>query len=154
MPALYAVLHICANYIHYWRTWNYLINVVLTLVSLVYHCMWCTGMLHSLDYILVHWPLFMLAAGDVVPVTSCGLLVHSSACILCVPWEPVCLHWMWDTLYCPHTCTYTCSPVSLSCHSVDMWYMCGLNRTLLLGQVTHDRCWQCLLVLSSGPMLQ
>ena len=53
----------------------------------------------------------------------------------------------------PHTCMYTRSPVSLSCHSMDMWYMCGLYWTLLLGQVTHDRYCQCLLVLSSGPML-
>ena len=34
---------------------------------------------------------------------------------------------------------------------MDMWYMCGLYWTLLLGQVTHDRCCQCLLVLSGGP---
>ena len=32
---------------------------------------------------------------------------------------------------------------------MDMWYMCGLYWTLLLGQVTHDRCCQCL---SGGPM--
>ena len=63
----------------------------------------------------------------------------------------VCLHWTWDTLCCPHTCTYTRSPVSFSWHSMDMWYMCGLYWTLLLGQVTHDRCCQCLLVLSGGP---
>ena len=66
----------------------------------------------------------------------------------------VCLHWTWDTLCCPHTCMYTRSPVSFSWHSMDMWYMCGLYWTLLLGQVTHDRCCQCLLVLSGGPMLQ
>ena len=32
--------------------------------------------------------------------------------------------------------------------------MHGLYWTLLLGQVSHDRCCQCLLVLSRGPMLQ
>ena len=47
-----------------------------------------------------------------------------------------------------------CSPVSFSWHSMDMLYMHGLHWTLLLGQVFHDRCCQCLLVLSSGPMLQ
>ena len=66
----------------------------------------------------------------------------------------VCLHWTWDTLCCPHTRMYTRSPVSFSWHSMDLWYMCGLYWTLLLGQVTHDRCCQCLLVLSGGPMLQ
>ena len=37
---------------------------------------------------------------------------------------------------------------------MDMWYMHGLYWTLLLGQVYHDRCCQCLLVLSGEPMLQ
>ena len=69
-------------------------------------------------------------------------------------WWPVWLHWTWDTLCCPHTFMYTRSPVPFSWHSMDMWYMCGLYWTLLLGQVTHDRWCQCLLVLSGGTMLQ
>ena len=36
---------------------------------------------------------------------------------------------------CPHTCTYTRTPVSSSCHSMVMLYMHGLHWTLLLGQV-------------------
>ena len=31
-----------------------------------------------------HRPMVMLVASDIVPVTSCGPLVHSSACTLCV----------------------------------------------------------------------
>ena len=64
----------------------------------------------------------------------------------------LCMHPVCHSL-CFHTYMYTCSPVS-SWHSMDIWYMCGLYWTLLLGQVTHDRCCQCLLVLSGGPMLQ
>ena len=85
-------------------------------------------------------------------LTSCHVTALHAPCVSL--WWPACLQWTWDTLSCPHTCMYTCSPVSFSWHSMDMWYMCGLYWTLLLGQVTHDRCCQCLLVLSGGTMLQ
>ena len=61
--------------------------------------------------------------------------------------------YIWTCLH-PNTCMYTCSPVSFSWHSMDMWYMCELYWTLLLGHVTHDRCCQCLLVFSCVTMLQ
>ena len=127
--------------------------VVLTLVSLVCHCMWCTGMLHSLNYILVYTCLWCtwVVLWQLPVVVHWFTALHAPCVSL---WWPVCLHWTWDTLCCPHTCMYTRSPVSFSCHSMDMWYMCGLYWTLLLGQVTHDRCCQCLLVLSGGPVLQ
>ena len=73
-------------------------------------------------------------------VVHCFTALHAPRVSL---WWPVCLHWTWDTLCCPHTCMYTRSPLSFSWHSMDMWYMCGLYWTLRPGQRANN--WAVLL---------
>ena len=60
----------------------------------MYMCMYCgnyVGTAHSGHSVMgpnliptFHRPVVMLVASDIVPVTSCGPLVHSSAGTLCV----------------------------------------------------------------------
>ena len=115
-------------------------------------------------YLLIVHTFPLLACSHVMPALTCSLHMASSLISKiaedCYSLKPlpcndpiqcrryiskcmyisVCLHWTWDTLCCTHTSMYTRCPVSFSWHSMDMWYMCGLYWTLLLGQVTHDRC--------------
>ena len=92
----------------------------------------------------------MLDLDVVVPVTSCGPLVHSSAGILCVTLMAYLSSLDVGHLpLSPHMHVYT--PVVQS-PSLGLPWTCGtLHWTLLLGQGTHEGCCQCLLVLSVDP---
>ena len=81
----------------------------------------------------------MLVASDIVPVTSCGPLVHSSACTLCVT----------DGLFVStgcgtpsalpmHTCMYTHSPVSS--HSTKEALSLLTNSDIVL-HVSSELCF-------------
>ena len=83
--------HVCAVCVHASMTLVHFPDCLLLYIT--YPCIWflewyrtwwsSNAWTHSY-FDSVQWPVVMIAAGGVVPVTSCGPLVHSSTCTLCV----------------------------------------------------------------------
>ena len=133
MCSLHCQLHSLLTYMNRF-------DVLLTLLSLVCHCMWCTGMLHSLNYILVYtclWCTWVVLWQ--LPVVVRWLTALHAPCVS--PWWPVCLHWTWDTLCCGHCNTK-------SQHTVHIVVTCMVQC------VWSPSLWQgvCIGVKASMPM--
>ena len=101
---------------------------VITLSAYLCTCVCIVGIKLVLHIVAIRWwdpipfQLFTDQLSSKLQVVLCMLpvVVHwftalHAPCVLL--WWPVCLHWTWDTLCCPHTCT-TFSPVSFSWHSM------------------------------------